>query len=241
MHTNFFGGIDPLSVENLMGKEHPLYLYRENKKKLEEPVKLEGIEINKRLRSPIKKYKYSSGVGIGWGYKGDISSPNLRRVKRKLPLYELRNDEDGYRAVWQSEEGFAHIIVIQQEKPSISRLRINLNALHEVVFKRLKAVVAVARGAPPTDDIGTWFNDRRLEKVQWSEEKSIKIPRLSLFWCNIIPSMIPERLVDKNAKPDGLLWLGSQEGINALGEELVDEINEEMNEKIRWRLHYEAN
>ena len=234
MRTNIFGGIDPLSVESLMGKAHPLYLYRENKKKLEEPIKLEGIEINKRLRSPIKKYKYSSGVGIGWGYKGDISSPNLRRVKQELPLYELRNDEDGYRAVWQSEEDFAHIVVIQQEKPSIFRLKKNLKATQKVVFEIQGNVVAVARASQPLDDIGTWGGDRRMEIVNYNEE--VKVVRLAAFWSNVIEGMIPTRLIDKSESEEALLWIGSEKAKEKLGEEKIEEINNSLNQNISWRL-----
>ena len=236
--NNIFGNsiIEPFTMRQMLGSSHPMVRYEENTKKLEQPVQIERFEINKKIKTPIKGYTFFEAKGIGMGYSGEVLDKKLYYGTRELDCFFFKRDADGFTSIFKIDEKFGQILVIQQEKPSISRLKINLKALHKLVFNKLNAAVAIARGAPPTDDIGTWFNDRRLEKVQWSDEKSIKIPRLSLFWCNVIPQMIPERLVDKKAKHDGLIWLGSQEAINALGKELVDEINEEMNEKIRWRL-----
>jgi hypothetical protein len=228
-------------MRQMLGSSHPMVRYEENTKKLEQPVQIERFEINKKIKTPIKGYTFFEAKGIGMGYSGEVLDKKLYYGTRELDCFFFKKDADGFTAIFKIDENFGQILVIQQEKPSISRLKINLKAVHELVFNKLKAIVAIARGSPPTEDIGTWFNDRREELVQWSYENKIKIPRLSLFWCNIIPQMIPERLVVKNAKHDSLIWLGTQEGVNTLGKERIEEINKEMNEKIRWRLHYETN
>ena len=237
MRTNIFGISDPFTdLRTLMGQTHPMFLIEDNKKKLEAPLKIETIKIKKRLKTPVKGFKFSEAVGIGNGYSGEITDKRLYYGRQELPLLCLENDNDKFKAVFSAQEQFGEIILIQQGAKSLSKLKQNIRSLHKVVFNEMGVMVAVARGAPPINDIGTWGDDKREEKVLWSDKNQIWIPRLCLFWCHVIENMIPEILIDDNSPHDHLLWLGSEESRTELPEEMLEEINEQMNERIKWKL-----
>ena len=237
MHKNIFGYSDPYSdIRTLLGRDHPMFLIKENQKKLDQPLKIERIELNKEIKSPIKGYKFYKATGIGNGYSGSVTDKRLYYGRKDLPLHCLQNKKDKFKAFINTQENFGQIIVVEQGVKSISKLKKNLKSLHKLVFEEMGVMVAVARGAPPIQDIGTWGADRRQEEVLWSHKKQIYIPRLCLLWCHLMEGMIPEVLVDQNAESDGLLWLGTKESIQKLDEDLVEEINTNMNEKIKWKL-----
>ena len=238
MRTNVFGSpIDP-HMRTIMGRDHPLNRMRDNEEKLAEPIKIKRFEINKQMKSPVKGYKLFKATAIGEGYIGELLDKHLRRGRRDIDCFCLTRTKDKFTSFFSVQETFGQIMVVQQEVPSIARLKKNLNTLHHIVFKYLKAIVAVARAAPPIVDTGTWGQDRRQEKIEWSYDNRIKIPRLSLLWCHLMEGMIPEMLLDSSAESDGLVWLGTKESVQKIDEEKIDQINEEMPERIKWRLEY---
>ena len=95
-----------------MGRNHPLAIYEENKEKLEEPVKLEKIEILKDLRG--LKYLNLSGTKISdkcfrqlekvpdlkrlYVYGTPLTHKGVRRLNHYLPKCTVYHDAGVLRA-----------------------------------------------------------------------------------------------------------------------------------------------
>ena len=228
-------------MRGLLGRDHPLAKIEENRAKLDEPVKVRRFVIQKKLKTPVKGYQFFEAVGVGQRWSGELLDKELKYEDAEIPCFVFKQKKDGFKAIFQAEDDWANIMVVEQEMPSLLRLKTHLKALHFLVFTKLQTVVAVSRSAPPVLDKGVWGKfDKRLEETSWSSSNPIKIPRLSLFWSHLIEGMLPEKLIDCRADSDRMVWVGSNEGVRQLGEDLINEINSDMDERIKWRLHYET-
>ena len=233
--TNIFGYSREENLERFLGPDHPINLVKKNRELLEKPLRVDSIVKDKKLKKPFptKGFNFYEGRCLGKKYEGELLDKRLRLTDSSLPCFTITNKDDNFEANYQIVGNRGFIVTIQQKKKSYSRLKNNLNYLENTLFKYHEAEVVEARGnTPRLNDFGSWFTDRRSEKVYYNDD--FETTRLAKFWCLTIPHMIPLKVLASGSNHDELMWFGPA-ALKEMPEELKEKLNDKLPYNSKWQ------